>query len=74
MPEPLKNLVPAKPPTCPRDRDTLSGTITTRSDPRLLGIRQLTARAATLRNGHPIESGTTFAVEFVGGPTRISSR
>jgi hypothetical protein len=74
VPEPLKNLVTAKPLTRPRDRVTPNWTVTTRSDSRLLGIRQLTARAATPRNGHPVVSETTFEVEFVGGPTQITSR
>lgn len=74
VPEPLRDLVSAQPLTWPRDRDAASWTISTRSDSRLLGVRQLTARATALRNGHPVVSETTFEVEFVGGPPRISSR
>lgn len=74
VPAELKGLVTAKPLNWPMDKNSVNWTVETIKDSKLIGIRQLIARATTMKQGHAVVSETTFEVEFVSEILKSSSK
>ena len=65
VPQELSELIEAKPIAFVNGQESADWTITIKPDPRLLGSKVLTARATTMRDGHPVISECEIHVEFV---------
>jgi hypothetical protein len=76
VPPELTRLVSAAPLDWPGEKTTAELKLTSRPDPRLVGVWKLAARATATRDGHPVVSVTEFEVAYTSvadGPTALST-
>jgi hypothetical protein len=47
-------------------QEAITWKLTTKADPRLVGVQTLTVRAISARDNHPVVSEAVIEVEFLG--------